>query len=392
MSDVLDISPLAADRVAVLANARLVLADRVVERGWMAVAGGRILEIGEGGAPERGEDLRGDVLVPGLVELHTDHLESHYAPRPKVRWSPFGAVLAYDAQIAASGITTVFDSLRVGSDADSASLGEDVWTLAAAIQKAQDDGHLRVEHRTHLRCEVASPDVLDVAEAFVARFPAHMISLMDHTPGQRQFRDLETWRRFYARKSPLSDVELNAFVEKRLDLHARFSDRHRKRLVEIAREAGIALASHDDTTVEHVAESIADGVAIAEFPTTVAAAAASHAAGVKVMMGAPNIVRGGSHSGNVAAAELGRAGYLDILSSDYVPSSLLLAAFDLPRLIPGVELADAIRMVTLAPAAATGLTDRGQLAEGLRADLVRVHVSADGPVVRQVWRGGRVVA
>lgn len=393
MSAVLELQPQAsATRVEVLANARLVLADRVIERGWLAVEDGLIAEIGEGRAPEAGLDLGGDVLIPGLVELHTDHLESHYAPRPKVRWNPFGAVLAYDAQIAASGITTVFDSLRVGSDADSGSLGEEVWTLAAAIGKAQADGHLRVEHRTHLRCEVASPDVLDVAEKFVARFPAHLISLMDHTPGQRQFRDLETWRRFYMRKSPLSSDELDAFVVRRLELHNRLAGEHRRKLVAMAKARGIALASHDDTTVAHVAESMADGIAVAEFPTTVEAAAASHAGGVKVMMGAPNIVRGGSHTGNVAAEELAREGLLDILSSDYVPNSLLLAAFDLPRRVPAIALHDAIRMVTLAPAEATGLTDRGRLAEGLRADLARVHLSEDGPVVRQVWRGGRVVA
>ena len=390
MSDGFDHAARAVD--GVLANARLVLADRVVEHGWIAVADGRIAEIGEGSPPERGVDLGGDTLIPGLVELHTDHLETHYAPRPKVRWNPFGAVLAYDAQIAASGITTVFDSLRVGSDADSGSLGEEVWTLAAAIGKAQDDGHLRVAHRTHLRCEVSSPDVLEVAEAFVAQFPAHLISLMDHTPGQRQFRSLEAWRRFYSRKSPLSAAELDVFIVKRLELHARFSAEHRSRLVAMARENGIALASHDDTTVEHVRESVADGVAIAEFPTTPEAAAASHAAGVKVMMGAPNIVRGGSHSGNVAAEELARSGHLDVLSSDYVPNSLLMAAFDLPRRVAGVTLPEAVAMVTAAPADAVGLADRGRLEPGLRADIVQVHVCDDGPVARKVWRGGRVIA
>ncbi|WGF88011.1 alpha-D-ribose 1-methylphosphonate 5-triphosphate diphosphatase [Marinivivus vitaminiproducens] len=375
-----------------LTNACLVLPDRVVERGWLRAEQGRIVDLGEGDPADPGADLDGDVLIPGLVELHTDHLESHYAPRPSVRWSAFSAVLSYDAQIAASGITTVFDSFRVGSDADSGSLGSEIWKLTEAVRTAGNGGHLRVDHRTHLRCELASPDVLETAEAFVDRFAVDLISLMDHTPGQRQFRSLDAWRRFYTRKSPMSAAELDGFIAKRLDLHARYAHAHRQRLVELAKSNGIALASHDDTTVEHVAESLADGIAVAEFPTTGEAARASHEGGLRVMMGAPNLVRGGSHSGNVAALELAEDGVLDILSSDYVPASLLMAAFALPSRVPGIALHDAIRTVTETPAQATGLTDRGALVPGLRADLVRVHVSPDGPVVRQVWREGRVVA
>jgi alpha-D-ribose 1-methylphosphonate 5-triphosphate diphosphatase len=376
----------------IIENAALVLPERVVENGWLAVAQGRIADLGEGRAPECGVDFGGDYLLPGLVELHTDHLESHYAPRPRVRWNPFSAVLAYDAQIAASGITTVFDSLRVGSDADSGSLGAEIWALADAIRDACAGGYMRVDHRTHLRCEIASPDVLEQAETYVGRYAAHLISLMDHTPGQRQFTNLATWRAFYTRKSPLTEAQLDAFVEVRLDLHARFAALHRRRLVELAHANGIALASHDDASIAHVEEAVGDRVALAEFPTTVEAARASHGAGISVMMGGPNIVRGGSHTGNVAAEELAREGLLDVLSSDYVPASLAMAAFELPRRVPSITLADAIRTVTLNPARATGLHDRGALKAGLRADLVRVHLAEAGPVMRQVWREGRVVA
>jgi alpha-D-ribose 1-methylphosphonate 5-triphosphate diphosphatase len=376
----------------IIENAALVLPDRVVERGWLAVAGGRIAGLGEGAAPERGEDFGGDHLLPGFVELHTDHLESHYAPRPRVRWDPFSAALAYDAQIAASGITTVFDSLRVGSDADSGSLGAEIWTLADAIAAACEGGYMRAEHRTHLRCEVAAPDVVDQAEEYVSRYRAHLISLMDHTPGQRQFRDLATWRAFYTRKTPLTEAQLDEFVHVRLDLHARFAAAHRRRLVEIAHANGIALASHDDATEAHVAEAVGDRVALAEFPTTLEAARASHAAGIRVMAGGPNVVRGGSHTGNIAAEALAREGVLDVLSSDYVPASLAMAAFALPRRVPEMTLADAIRTVTLNPAQATGLDDRGALAPGLRADLLRIHLADSRPVIRNVWREGRVVA
>ncbi len=382
----------AAATDTILHNARLVLPDAVIGRGWVAIAGGRIEALGEGAPPEAGLDLDGDTLIPGLVELHTDHLESHYAPRPGVRWHPFAAVMAYDAQIAAAGITTVFDSLRVGTDADSGSLGHEIWTLADAIAKAREKGHLRVDHRTHLRCETTSADVIDTAEEFVARHAAHLISLMDHTPGQRQFRDIPTWRRYYGGKSTMSEADLDALIDQRVEAQATIGLRNRARLVEIAAARGIALASHDDTTVEDVAQSGADGVSIAEFPTTAEAAEACRAAGIHVMMGAPNVIRGGSHSGNVAAAELARAGLLDILSSDYVPASLLMAAFALPEQAGGIDLAAAVRTVTLAPARSVGLDDRGAIAAGLRADLVRVHLGEAAPVVRRIWRAGEMVA
>jgi alpha-D-ribose 1-methylphosphonate 5-triphosphate diphosphatase len=376
----------------VLENACVVLPDGVLPQGWVAVAGGKIVEVGEGSPPERGLDLRGDHLVPGLIELHTDHLESHFAPRPHVRWHALSAVTAYDAQIAASGITTVFDSLRVGSDADAASVGADLIALAEALESARNIGHLRVDHRTHLRCEIASLDVLEQAEDFAARFPIHLMSLMDHTPGQRQFTDLATWRRFYMRRSPLSEAEVDAFIAQRLDLHARFAAPNRNALVKIAKRAGAVLASHDDATAEHVAESVSDGVAMAEFPTTIEAAEACHGAGVAVMMGAPNVVRGGSHSGNVAAEALAREGLLDVLSSDYVPASLLMAAFHLPHCVEGISLPEAVRMVTTAPAQAAGLDDRGAIRAGLRADLVRVALVNDAPMVRRVWSEGKFAA
>ncbi|MBN8998066.1 MAG: alpha-D-ribose 1-methylphosphonate 5-triphosphate diphosphatase [Rhizobiales bacterium] len=376
----------------VLSNATLVLPDRVVERGYVAVADGLIAEIGEGPAPEQGIDLAGDYLIPGLVELHTDHLEAHFAPRPHVRWHPLASVMAYDAQIAAAGITTVFDSLRAGSDADSASIGEDLVKLAGALDEAKASGHLRADHRTHLRCEIACEDVVGQVEDFSHRFPIHMMSLMDHTPGQRQFSDLETWKRFYMRRKPMSEDDAERFIRQRLELHASHARPNRARLIEIAGEVGAVLASHDDATAAHAREAVENGVAIGEFPTTLEAAEALHGAGVGVMMGGPNVVRGGSHSGNVAAETLARAGVLDILSSDYVPASLLMSAFELPRRAPNIDLPAAIRTVTLTPAEVTGLGDRGAIAPGLRADLVRVGMAGDTPIVRQVWRQGRRVS
>lgn len=375
----------------VLSNARLVLRDRVVERGWLAVADGRIAEIGEADAPEKGIDLAGDTLVPGLVELHTDHLEAHFIPRPKVQWPALSAVIAYDAQIAASGITTVFDSMRAGQEDRRDTVTGNLELLASAIDEARDAGLLRAEHRTHLRCEICAEDVIEATEAFIAQRPVHLLSLMDHTPGQRQFRDVETFFVYYRGKTSLTDDQLQELVRNRMAASVERGEPHRRKLVEISRRHAIPMASHDDATCEQVRESIADGVSIAEFPTTREAARASHEAGIAVLMGSPNLVRGGSHSGNVAAEELARAGTLDIFSSDYVPSSLIQAAFELPRRVPAIGLAQAVATVTDNPARAAGLRDRGRIETGLRADLVRI-AERGLPIIRAVWREGRRVA
>ena len=379
------------DGLHLIENAALVLRDEILH-GWLAVADGRIAAIGEGRAPERGLDLDGDYLLPGLIELHTDHLEGHYAPRPKVRWHPLGAVLAYDAQIAASGITTVFDSLRAGVDADGGGLGAELTLLAEAIEEARRHGLFRCDHRTHLRCEIPSPDVVGAVESFVARFPVGLLSLMDHTPGQRQFRDISKYLNYYGGETGTDPEEIARAVARKQRVNEPRSAVNRPALVAIARAHGIPLASHDDTTPDEVERSIAEGVVLAEFPTTVESARASHANGITVMMGAPNLIRGGSHSGNVATETLAREGVLDILSSDYVPASLLMAAFELPRRVPAISLPQAVLTVTGNPAAATGLHDRGEIAPGKRADLVRVRAAGDMPVVRQVWREGRRIA
>jgi len=371
-------------------NGRIVLEDAVV-RADVVVRGGEIAAI-EGPGPGRsGIDLEGDWLIPGLVELHTDHLEGHYAPRPKVRWNPVAAVQAHDAQIATSGITTVFDALRVGMDEDTKLEPGDMLTLAGAIEESQRHGRLRAEHFIHLRCEVSAPDVLDGFAAFEGDARVRIASLMDHTPGQRQFTSLDAFRAYYGGKSGMNEEELQAFIQRRQAQAATSSAAHREAIAGMARQRGIVLASHDDATEDHVSEAIDHGVTLAEFPTTREAAAASRGAGLKVLMGAPNIVRGGSHSGNIAARDLVADGLLDVLSSDYFPFSLVHAAFLLGHEDGGIGLPRAVAMVSANPAAVAGLADRGAIAEGRRADLVRVHVSGTVPVVRSVWRTGRRV-
>jgi alpha-D-ribose 1-methylphosphonate 5-triphosphate diphosphatase len=370
-------------------NARIVAGDALID-GSLAVAGGVIVDIGASAAG--GIDLAGDFLIPGLVELHTDQLEAHYRPRPGVFWEPMAAIQAHDAQLASSGITTVFDALRIGSDIEMPGMADHVDVLLGAIEKATAEGRLRADHKVHLRCELPAHDVVEHFERFYRLSSVRMASVMDHTPGQRQYQTIEKFRQYYKQRMRFSDAEMDAFIADKHDEQARYSDKHRRAILELGRLAGLTFASHDDATPEHVAESVADGVRIAEFPTTVIAAKASHEAGLAVLMGAPNVVRGGSHSGNVSALELAEAGVLDVLSSDYIPFALLQAAFLLPQRVTAVSLPQAIAMVTRTPARAVGLDGRGEIAAGKRADLVRVRLIDGTPVVKGVWREGERVS
>ena len=370
----------------VFSNAQIVLPDEVI-RGSIVMRDGRIAEI-DAGSSLVGDDLDGDYLIPGLVELHTDHLENHYRPRPGVFWDPLAALHAHDVQIAGSGITTVFDAVRIGSDIDLPDMLSHARHLVDAVRAGGAGGWLRAEHFIHLRCELPSHDVVDHFDALANHPTTRLASVMDHTPGQRQFRSLDAYKRFYAKQMGRSPEELQSYLDARLAEHKRFSAPNRQAIVSRARAMGIALASHDDATLAHIEEAEADGVAIAEFPTTLEAASAAHEAGLAILMGAPNVVRGKSHSGNISATDLVEAGLLDILSSDYVPFALLQAVFLLPQRIEGLALPVALATVTVNPARAAGLDDRGEIVTGKRADLVRVAAQAPLPVVRGVWREG----
>lgn len=386
----------------ILTNARVVRADSVVE-GTVVVRDGVITEVDEGAFTGSGaEDFGGDYLIPGVVELHTDHLEYHFTPRPGTHWDPVPAVLAHDAQLTASGATTVFDAVRIGANPDSHETAPaNAHRLADAIEHAATAGLLRADHYIHLRCEVSAPDCLDVFQTFLGDDRVRLASLMDHTPGERQYADIEAFRRYTVGKGRISDEEFDAYVAGLKEASARYATPQRQAIAELATARGITLATHDDATDEHVAESLGLGVRIAEFPTTADAARAAASGGQLIVMGAPNIVRGGSQSGNVAAMELLALGLLHILSSDYVPSSPLQAVVQLAA-TGQLPIERGVQLLSTNPARAAGLDDRGAIAPGLRADLVRVgtHRLPEGepgrgltvPVVRGVWREGRRVA
>ncbi|MDR3134806.1 MAG: alpha-D-ribose 1-methylphosphonate 5-triphosphate diphosphatase [Deltaproteobacteria bacterium] len=374
-----------AANCSVLAGARL-LTPEGLKKGHLAIAEGLIKDMGNGSVPMSAENLEGDFLLPGLVELHTDNLEKHLRPRPGLYWPEPGAAMeAHDAQLVSAGITTVLDSVCVGEPVDK---GRQVLLDLSlrALEEASD--RLRADHRLHLRCEISDPLMGDFFDSVCHHPLLSLVSLMDHTPGQRQYRDLEAYKVYHNLKRVDSEFEaLAQQIKERREKHAA---RHCQKVSEFISKNNVTLATHDDTLPEHIEEALALGATISEFPTTIEAAREAIKNGLAVAMGAPNLVRGGSHSGNVSAMEVAREGLLSVLSSDYVPSSLLSGAFILCRDC-GYSLEGALKVVTENPARLGKLGDRGRLVPGLRADLVRVGLSRGRPVVKNVWVTGQRV-
>ncbi len=374
----------------VLRNARIVTRDEDFI-GSLEVKDGRIQSM-DRGASQVGEDLDGDVLIPGIIDIHTDNLEKHFFPRPNIDWSPLSAAVTHDAACISVGVTTVFDSLSIGSFNGSPARGKgNLRSLTDGLQQARDGDMLKADHHLHWRCETASDSLGDWLSEFADHPMAAMFSLMDHTPGQRQYRNLEKFLSNW-REQGMDDKAISARLEECRERQGRNADANARLVAETARSRGAILVSHDDETVDHVDRAADLGATVAEFPVTQEAAEQSRARGMVVVMGGPNLIRGGSYSGNVPASTLIDQGLLEAFASDYVPRSLVECAFRLTDPDFGWSLSKAAATVTLSAARAAGLGDRGEIAAGKRADLLRVRRLQGLPILRSVWVEGRRVA
>ncbi|MBL25162.1 MAG: phosphonate metabolism protein PhnM [Rhodospirillaceae bacterium] len=373
-----------------ITNAKVITRDSVVD-GPVRVEDGCIAGIG-GDAGDTTLDFEGDYLLPGLIELHTDNVEKHFAPRATVVWPEAIAALAsHDNQIAGSGITTVLNALGVGDYKGRKARYHALQATFQILKEAKHTKLLRADHMFHLRCEASDPNLLDLVAPFFDDTIVRLVSITDHTPGERQWRDLEKFREYHTGfEWAVRDEDFNAFIEKRREIQGEVAGPNRSKIAEMCKRQGVVLASHDDTTPEHVAMGLEEGVTLSEFPCTMEAARLAHKQGLKIIAGAPNVVRGGSLAGNASALDYAAEGMLDILSSDYMPVSLAHAAFILHQKL-GLKLPEAVAKVSCNTADALGFDDRGEILEGKRADMVRISMAGDVPVVRQVWRQGRRV-
>ena len=376
----------------ILTNARLILQNEIID-GTLAfdATGLRSIDHGRSSLPAA-IDAEGDFVAPGLIEMHTDNLEKHYIPRPGVVWpNALAAALAHDAQMAAAGVTTVYDALCAGYERGTkVSRAETFLKLFRAIEEGVDTRLFRIDHKLHLRCELSGADLVATVEPHIENPLVRLASLMDHTPGQRQWRDFASFKTYSMGSSGMSEAEFEAHVKHRVATGSGNAARNWPVIAEMFRSCGVPLATHDDTTVEHVEAGLASGVVISEFPTTIEAATGAKQRGLATVAGAPNVVRGGSHSGGVSVTVLAERNVLDGLSSDYVPSSLLQAVQKL-HAENGIALPAAMGMVTWKIADMLGLADRGRLQPGLRADVLRFRFAGMTPVVRGLWSEGRQV-
>ncbi|MEL6693503.1 MAG: alpha-D-ribose 1-methylphosphonate 5-triphosphate diphosphatase [Pseudomonadota bacterium] len=371
-----------------ITNAKIVTAADVVD-GSLAVVDGKIEAFEPNGS---GVDFDGDYLIPGLVDIHTDNLEKHFYPRPGVDWDAQSAAIIHDGQCVSVGITTVFDSLSVGSWSDNEARHlENMLKLVEGLEVADQKKQLKGSHLLHWRCETSSPVLEDLMSKLVPHRMTHLLSVMDHTPGQRQYPDIEKHKARWKAHLGLTDDEVEARVANAQEKQAKYTPMNREAVDRIAKERDLKLASHDDQLPEHIEQAVEIDATIAEFPTTLEAARLAKEHDMTVVMGAPNLMRGGSYSGNASAADIANEGLLDAFASDYVPRSMIEAAFRLTLEPFNWSLPAAIATVTSNPAVSVGLTDRGEIQEGLRADFVRVQVKEGRPLIKGVWVEGERV-
>lgn len=373
----------------ILTNAILVLPD-ALQPGTLVLRDGKIAEIQSGRSSAPGAiDLDGDHLMPGVIDVHTDNLERQVQPRATARWPSRSAFLSHDAQTAAAGVTTVLDALCLGDLGFDAERTETFLNGVKDLDFLSATGLLKSEHFLHLRCELPAADLMPLLETAADHPAVRMVSLMDHSPGVGQYADIERYRAMRARAMPLAEVEKR--IDKLLQQRERLRGPQRRALLDRIAYRDLPLASHDDWREDEIAENEADGIMISEFPVSMLAAEAARRHGMQIIAGAPNLVRGGSHSGNVAAADLVRAGLVDVFASDYVPPAMIEAVWRAAA-ETGISLPAAIATITDAPARMLKMADRGRIEAGLRADLVRVRPLGSMPVVRSVWRAGERVA
>lgn len=375
----------------ILTNALLVLPERIVP-GTVVIRDEAIADVQTGRSHLPGAlDLGGDHLIPGIVDVHTDNLERQVQPRASARWPSRSAMLAHDTQTIAAGVTTVLDALCLGDLGFDAGRTQTFRDGVADLDALAGTGLLKSEHFLHLRCELPAADMPGLVDPVADHPLVRMVSLMDHSPGFGQYRDIERYRQMRIRQMQVPPDQVDRRIAELLDQRARLREPQRRWLLARVRHRDLPLASHDDDSAEAVAANAADGVTISEFPVVMEAAQAARRLGVAVIAGAPNIVRGGSHSGNVAAADLVRAGAVDVLASDYVPPAMVEAAW-LSAAAGDITLPQAVGMITDRAARMVGLADRGRIEAGLRADLVQVRPHGGHAIIRRVWRAGERAA
>lgn len=380
----------------ILKNGKLILSDRVLEEQDLILEDGRIAAVGWEKDGEEGEtvDLKGCFVMPGMIDIHSDMIESCIQPRSTAVMDFEMGLKEVEKMLAGCGITTIFHSIsmyREGAwDVKEIRQAPQVKKLAALIGRYRHQRRM-IRHRYHLRYEIDNLDCYADVKNMIEEGMVDLLSFMDHTPGQGQYKNLEIYRKHQPNKGKdLSEEAFRQLVENEINKET-VSFEGLKVLADCAAQNGITIASHDDDTVEKLRVNWELGVKISEFPITMEVAKAARESGFMTVVGAPNILLGGSHSGNLSALDAIRENAASVLVSDYYPQALLYAVFRLFRQ-EGIPLWEAAGYVTINPAKAVGLDDQlGSIEVGKQADLLVVEEKDGYPVIRQVYVAGKRV-
>ena len=371
-----------------LTHARVIMPDRVLENSAVLIDDGRIVAIEPDGArADRVVDLQGQTLMPGLIDLHCDAIEKEAEPRSRVLFPFDFAVAQVDRRNAAAGITTPFHALSFANNEWGVRNNQTAAQVVRAVHAFRP--HSLVDNRVHCRYEVTDPTSVDVLRALMDEGAVDLLSVMDHSPGQGQFKTLESYLQYMMGNHAMSREQ----AEEAAHAKTRAKDGAVARvqaLLAHAHALGIATASHDDDSVQRIATMRNLGVSMSEFPITLDTARAAVSCGLPTILGAPNVLRGQSQSGSMRAIDAIRAGVASCLCSDYQPSTLIAAAFAVAAQTD-LSWPQAIALVTANPADACGLADRGRIAVGQRADLVAVAQVGALPLISHTWSAGRLV-
>lgn len=339
-------------------------------------------------------DAAGGYVCPGFIDIHSDYIEHMAAPRPTCLMDFHMSIRETEKELVSHGVTTMFHSLSLFKAREYKYKPirdpENVEKFIDLIDQTQTGRHL-IRHRFHARFEIDNIQEVERLAVYIAENKVHLVSFMDHTPGQGQYRDLQVYRDMVKSYQETSDEEIDSMIL-RQQTKQKVTIDGMKEMADLARKNGIAIASHDDDSIEKLELVQSLGATISEFPITIEVAQKAKEKGMFTMAGAPNILLGGSHSGNLSAPDAIMANCIDILCSDYYPPALLHAVFAMHK-IYGMELVDMFRLVTLNPAKAVRMDQEiGSIKEGKKADILIIEmIERDFPVVTTVIVNGKLV-
>jgi alpha-D-ribose 1-methylphosphonate 5-triphosphate diphosphatase len=373
-----------------LGNFTLVLPNEVVNSGSVRVEDGVIAEIRPEPVAGAVIDGGGRLLMPGFVDLHGDMIEREIAPRPNAQMPIDFGIHELDKKLAAAGVTTAYAAVSFATESVYGHVRslETTSAVIEGINRLRDN--LLIDHRVHARYEITNVGAAPALERLLKADEIDMVSLTDHTPGQGQYNNIAAYVASISERRAISEEMAAEIVQKRIAMRSNPQIEVKlKEIVSLALKHRLSLASHDDDSIEKVAEMHDLGVTISEFPVTLPAAEEARRRGLWTLMGAPNALRGKSMSGNLSALDAAKAGLLTVIAADYHPAAFVPGVFKLADVAQG-GLPAAVAMATGNAARSAGLTDRGEIAIGQRADLVVVE-KGDVHRIRATFRAGRFV-